>query len=714
MPGRLTPLAMLSLLMAIGLALTAGAIGLATRQPTLALILSPDGDGRDVLIAAIGPSDRRGLPGKLISVGDGHGSIVELHAGDLVAEPDTLETYAAMETFFARQTEISGIFRQADVQIHVQDDDGRVNQTELSPSPRRPLADLPAVFWVQIFVGFSSFLIGAWVWCLRREDLSTRLFALIGASIMAFTYSAAIYSTRELAIDGGLFRILSAINHAGALAFGALMITLLLSYPRKLVAPKWLPLPIILFGAWWIADSLQLFSGPPAGSHLPTMIEMAGIILCAGWQFIRTRDDPPARAVLRWFGLGVTVGAGGFVLTSIAPNLFGATALLTQGYAFLFFLLIHVGLALGVARYRLFDLDRWAFRILFYLSSAVLLILLDALLIYVVALDSVPAFGLSLFAVACLYLPCRDMLARRFAGRQPDDRAQRFQAVVDVALAPSATEQEARWKGLLEASFRPLRMTAGSGTVTMPRLQSEGLGLDMPSVRTLPPWTLDHAHDGRKLFSTRDVELASELCTMLAHAMDSRRSFDAGVAEERGRIARDMHDNIGVQLLGALHSREMDRKDGLIRETLSDLRDIINNASNPGLEPTELFADLRIEIAEHLETAGIDLDWTTEVEDGVVLSAPTVHALRSIIREASGNAIKHAGATRLRIDVRHEQTGLILMIADDGVGFDPAVVKSGNGLVNMRTRMSGLDGSFSIDDAKPGTRIAVRFPPVEA
>lgn len=51
-------------------------------------------------------------------------------------------------------------------------------------------------------------------------------------------------------------------------------------------------------------------------------------------------------------------------MTIIAPNLVGLPPMLSQGVAFLFFLLIYVGVALGVARYRLFQLDEWAFRIL--------------------------------------------------------------------------------------------------------------------------------------------------------------------------------------------------------------------------------------------------------------------------------------------------------------------------------------------------------------
>jgi hypothetical protein len=54
---------------------------------------------------------------------------------------------------------------------------------------------------------------------------------------------------------------------------------------------------------------------------------------------------------------------------------------------------------------------------------------------------------------------------------------------------------------------------------------------------------------------------------MLSQAIASRFAHEQGAAEERQRITSVMHDNIGVQLLGALHSRDPVRKDELIRDT---------------------------------------------------------------------------------------------------------------------------------------------------
>jgi hypothetical protein len=69
------------------------------------------------------------------------------------------------------------------------------------------------------------------------------------------------------------------------------------------------------------------------------------------------------------------------------------------GYAFGFFLLIYAGLSLGVARYRLFDLSEWAFRIGFYTGGTLLLFAIDAALILLLQLQQTTSLGIALLLV---------------------------------------------------------------------------------------------------------------------------------------------------------------------------------------------------------------------------------------------------------------------------------------------------------------------------
>jgi signal transduction histidine kinase len=356
---------------------------------------------------------------------------------------------------------------------------------------------------------------------------------------------------------------------------------------------------------------------------------------------------------------------------------------------------------------RLFDLDRWAFRILFYMTGAALLLLVDAILISWVAIGRAPAFGLALALVALLYLPLRDTLARWLSRHKEPERETWFQDMIEVALSSSDIDRLQRWNALLKAVFQPLRIEAGH-EIAAPALLAEGAALAIPSVGPLPAQRLEYAMQGRRLFSPRDRARAHELCAMLTHAMDSRTAFERGAAEERGRIIRDMHDNIGVQLLGALHSRDAARKDELIRDTLVDLREIINNSAGQGLTLAELMADLRVEIADILSNAGVTLVWDMDI----IADFPPkgVPVMRSILREAVGNALRHAQASTIRVALIRENDGVVLTVEDDGCGLVPEKIVPGNGLENMRARVAPLKGQVMIEPAAPGTRIAVRIP----
>lgn len=405
----------------------------------------------------------------------------------------------------------------------------------------------------------------------------------------------------------------------------------------------------------------------------------------------------------------MVVGAGMFVATAIVPAMLGLERVLPQEQAFLFFLLIYVGIALGVARYRLFQLDEWAFGVLFYMVGVLLLIGLDALLILTVVDERAPAFALSLLVVALAWLPLRDTLARRFRRRREVAPESMFRQVMDVVLAPPDVDPKARWRDLIQALFNPLRAVE-SPVPARPTLIANGLVMELPGAGRLPGMRLEYADGGRKLFSSRDLELAHELTAMVSNAEESRVAYERGVLQERERIARDIHDNIGVQLMGALHSADLARKDTLVRETLADLREIINNASRPDLSLEEMLADLRAQMSEHLFAAGMTLDWSVRHEAGASPGPHTTNAIRAIVREAVQNALKHSGASRVSIAVHQDAHRVAIEISDNGRGFDLETVSPGNGLANMRSRVEALGGDYELVSSGSATQVRATLP----
>jgi signal transduction histidine kinase len=82
-----------------------------------------------------------------------------------------------------------------------------------------------------------------------------------------------------------------------------------------------------------------------------------------------------------------------------------------------------------------------------------------------------------------------------------------------------------------------------------------------------------------------------------------------------------------------------------------------------------------------------------------------------ICKEAVNNIAKYANATHVTFSLQKEKGYVILTIKDNGIGFDPNTIVSGNGLLNMKVRAQALHGEVVVDSRHgEGTRVKVRLP----
>lgn len=680
----------------LGVRLVAGA-----DNSAIAHSVHPDGPAEDLIPQGA----------TLLSVAAPGLSALPVDAQDLTEEPDTLPDPAAMRAFFAKQAALHARITAPTTQLLIRPQ-GATNPVmqEIQPAATRPLGDLPGVFWVQLSVGLAGVVLGGWVMALRREDRAVQFFGLAGLGLMISASAAALYSTRELALGAEVFTSASRLNYLGTLVFGIGMINLFLIYPSRLAGPAVLWSVAALF-ATCILTVFVDWPDAMLDRQAPVALAMLVLLAAVLAQAVVNRHNPTARAMLGWFGLSVLVGAGGFGLTVTLPLLMGATPSLSQGYAFLFFLVIFVGLAMGIARYRLFELSDWAFRILFYMGGVLLLLVLDAALILGLALDRAPALGLALAVVSLVYLPLRDILARRLRNDRRLAREELFALVGDVALATRAEERDAALHALLQRLFDPLRIEQGPTTFDVAGLRDGGETLEIPLPHGLPGIRLHWARQGRVLFNRRDEQLARSVVEMLDRSIARQRAHDVAVETERRRINRDMHDNIGVQLLGALHSSDVERKNMLIRQTLSDLRQIVSNPAEDGAVLAQLLADLRREIGDHLEAARIGMGWQdcglsdTDTPQ-VTLTALQAQTVRALLRETVSNALRHSEARNVHLRfLPLPGERLSLTVEDDGTGAKSDWLRQGSGLSNLRFRLEACGGTLVIEPTQGGTRV---------
>lgn len=572
---------------------------------------------------------------------------------------------------------------------------------------RSPL-DAGIRVWVPLGVGLGASAVSAWVWALKPKDPAAILFAVSGLMTLLFTSAAVIWEF-AFALPPPVQTIGVQINILGASGFGIVMVCLFLIYPRRL--PGW---------RWMIAAAIAGFGGAtlfavfgPAQNfalvHPITFWEMIAIMALVVQQIFANRDDPPQRAIALWLGASVVLGAGGFISTVAFPYTFGLSPLLSSNVAFAFFLLIYAGLAVGLMRFRVFGLGGWAFQLMFHFSAALGVLLLDALLIGALSFEPGAAFSIAILLAAAVYLPLRGFAWRTLSGQRRTDETELFKSVIEITLRPSGEERARRWKELLRHVFQPLDMVPASEPSDGVTIVQDGAVMTLPAIAGAPPLLLRYRNGGRGLFSPRDLALAGEMVKLMRFAEESRTAYDRGVAEERARIARDIHDNIGAQLLRALHSRESGRKDAMIRETLTDIRDVINNAQGSEAPMDDILADLRAETADRLEPHGVSLTWDYKVASGSTLSRQKVHALRALVREAVSNTIKHASASAVEVAIQLNKDWLCMSVRDNGTGLPAQTASLGNGLTNMKIRVESFGGDIRMTGGD-GTLLSVRIP----
>lgn len=230
----------------------------------------------------------------------------------------------------------------------------------------------------------------------------------------------------------------------------------------------------------------------------------------------------------------------------------------------------------------------------------------------------------------------------------------------------------------------------------------------------------------------RESEQRRELIEQLHAARGelAEAGHAAGVAAERERLAREIHDTLAqgltsIQLLLRAAQRELPERDDTgaagahieharrtAHDNLAEARRFVRALSPPGLDQGSLEVALdrlcSVTTAEGEVTVEFHLSG-----DPVELAQPYESALLRVAQSALANTMQHADARRATVTLSYMDTGLALDIVDDGMGFDPEAVLSDDahfGLSAMQARVSALGGSLSIESADgAGTALAVSF-----
>jgi len=419
-----------------------------------------------------------------------------------------------------------------------------------------------------------------------------------------------------------------------------------------------------------------------------------------------SRHQPLDRAALRWFALSALVGCSLPVLSLYAPNISGWSVPFSQAYAFGLFLPMYLGIALGLRKYRLFDLDVWAYRALLWLAGAATVIFMDASLLYL-GLDQAVSLGATLLLCGGLYFPFRQWLWRHLIQRRETNFETLLPDISRIAFIVGASEQQTAWSDLLRQLFKPLEATPSQSDAVVAEVREDGLLLRIPDCGGMPALNLRYAGRGARLFSSRDAQLATALCHLIGKMMSGRSQYEQGVTQERLRIGRDLHDNIGARLLKLIHQLRGTPTAEVARDAMKDLRTAIGALDAHPVPLPDALADWRAEAEGRCEVANCQLYWQQPVALPAMKLAPRTKAmLEAVMRELITNALKHAAPSQIEVEIDLENR-LKVSVSNNGDIADPLAWKDGYGLRNMRGRLEELDGKLSIAAGEKQVRLTL-------
>jgi two-component system CheB/CheR fusion protein len=217
----------------------------------------------------------------------------------------------------------------------------------------------------------------------------------------------------------------------------------------------------------------------------------------------------------------------------------------------------------------------------------------------------------------------------------------------------------------------------------------------------------------------RSDELRVQLLRQLVSAQEN----------ERGRIARDLHDELGQQLtalrlkLETLKNNfgrdkksavQFEQTQAIAQEIEFDLDFLAWNLRPAALDDIGLDGSLTDYVRNWTAHFGIPVEVHVNGFDGPRLTPEIETNLYRIAQEALNNVFKHGEATRVDVILERRDRNVMLIIEDDGVGFDPESKANngrGMGLIGMRERAALIGGTVEIESApNEGTTLYVRVP----
>jgi PAS domain S-box-containing protein len=269
------------------------------------------------------------------------------------------------------------------------------------------------------------------------------------------------------------------------------------------------------------------------------------------------------------------------------------------------------------------------------------------------------------------------------------------------------------------------RKESGQALIAPLLFRGDPLGVVVALDRVGDPGRFDD--EDQRMLEAFAASAATGVATARSMAEERLQNTIDSAEQERSRWARELHDEtlqalavLRMRLASALReeSAEELQQTGQaaveqIDEEIVKLRRLITELRPASLDTIGLEAALQALGDQHQQASGIEVEYELDLprqeEDRPTPVLET--AVYRLVQEALNNVSKHSMARHAQLAVRERRGAIQIEVSDDGVGFEPALVNEGFGLVGMRERAALLGGTLEVESAKgAGTRLRAEIP----
>jgi signal transduction histidine kinase len=277
---------------------------------------------------------------------------------------------------------------------------------------------------------------------------------------------------------------------------------------------------------------------------------------------------------------------------------------------------------------------------------------------------------------------------------------------------------ESRWRSALADLFPAYDLISSEHPVEKCQLNEQCNTLTIPSIKNQNGYHLK-TRNNTAFFSDNDIDLVVSLLRLAKQFISIEDAVEQGAAEERKRIARDLHDDVAARMLTLIHAVKDQQTIDLSRSILKSLRNSIYTLDNKSsVTILDAITDARSELQDRLNPIGIQLFWQQSDQLSGLTFTPRQHInLNRMLHEAITNIIRHANAQYVEINIELEQQHLKATCCDNGSGFDIDKCIPGKGINNIKTRVLEIAGTASWhavhnngSDETQGSCVEINFP----